>query len=391
MVTPNEISRVDVIYGPFSALYPGNSYGGIVTFSTRMPDQFEAHLAAKGFDQRFDLYKSDGWFPGDNFSLAIGNRYDAFSFWLTYDHVTALSQPLQFTNVPAQAPFPFIKGLPVFGSVPYTFPDGTRGVLLGASAIYTDEQDLAKLKLAYDFAPAVRLTYTGALWNFRQYQAVDPYVHDSFGNPIANSPFFFVQTNGQFYPLFGLDPSNQTDQRLMQGLEFKSDTHGVFDFDAVVSHLLMLNNQTLQSLNYGLDQTGQDWIQSGSGWITSDLRGIWRPDLPFLAAHEISIGGHFDQYALRQRFNNPPDWESTNGGVIASESRGITQTKALYIQDAWSFLPNWKLIVGGREEWWDTFNGANINFGSGGRSRADQTASARSGEYCRAICPHRHY
>ncbi len=55
MVTPNEISRVDVIYGPFSALYPGNSYGGIVTFSTRMPDQFEAHLAAKGFDQRFDL------------------------------------------------------------------------------------------------------------------------------------------------------------------------------------------------------------------------------------------------------------------------------------------------------------------------------------------------
>jgi TonB-dependent Receptor Plug Domain len=47
MVTPNEISRVDVIYGPFSALYPGNSYGGVVTFSTRMPDQFEAHLAAK--------------------------------------------------------------------------------------------------------------------------------------------------------------------------------------------------------------------------------------------------------------------------------------------------------------------------------------------------------
>ncbi len=96
------------------------------------------------------------------------------------------------------------------------------------------------------------------------------------------------------------------------------------------------------------------------------MRGIWRPDLPFLAAHEISIGGHFDQYALRQRFNNLPDWESTNGAVIASELRGITQTKALYIQDAWSFLPNWKLIVGGREEWWDTFNGANINFGSGG-------------------------
>jgi iron complex outermembrane recepter protein len=198
------------------------------------------------------------------------------------------------------------------------------------------------------------------------YQAVAPYIHDIFGNPIANSPFFFVQTNGQFYPLFGLDPSNQTDQGLMQGLELKSDTHGVFDFDAVVSHLLMLNNQTLQSLNYGLDQTGQDWIQSGSGWITSDLRAISPPEADLLGKHEISFGGHFDQYALRQRFNNLPDWESTDGGVIASESRGITQTKALYVQDAWAFSPQWKLILGGREEWWNAFDGANINYASGG-------------------------
>jgi outer membrane receptor protein involved in Fe transport len=52
------------------------------------------------------------------------------------------------------------------------------------------------------------------------------------------------------------------------------------------------------------------------------------------------------------RFNNVPDWMSTDGSTPASESVGITQTKAVYVQDAWSFFPNWKLIVGGREEWW---------------------------------------
>jgi iron complex outermembrane recepter protein len=242
------------------------------------------------------------------------------------------------------------------------FPNGTPGVLLGSSAIYTDQYDLGKVKLAYDFTPALRLTYTGALWNFTQFQGVTSYIYNQAGLPVYNSPVFFVQDNGQFYGLFGLDPSTQTDQRLMQGLELKSDTHGVFDIDAVVSHLLMLNNETLQSLDYGINQTGQNWIQSGSGWITSDLRGIWRPDADFLGRHEISFGAHFDQYALRQYFDNLPNWMSTGDSTLANQQAGITQTKALYVQDAWSFFPNWKLIVGGRQEWWNTFDGANENF-----------------------------
>jgi hypothetical protein len=41
LVSPSEISRVDVMYGPFSALYPGNSMGGVVTMETRMPTKPE--------------------------------------------------------------------------------------------------------------------------------------------------------------------------------------------------------------------------------------------------------------------------------------------------------------------------------------------------------------
>ena len=43
LVTPEEIERVDVLYGPFSAAYPGNSVGAVVDYVTRMPTQFEAH------------------------------------------------------------------------------------------------------------------------------------------------------------------------------------------------------------------------------------------------------------------------------------------------------------------------------------------------------------
>src|SRR3954452_11818706 len=39
MVSPEEISRVDVVYGPYEAAYPGNSIGAVVNFTPRMPDR----------------------------------------------------------------------------------------------------------------------------------------------------------------------------------------------------------------------------------------------------------------------------------------------------------------------------------------------------------------
>jgi iron complex outermembrane receptor protein len=35
MVSPEEIERIDVLYGPFSAAYPGNSIGAVVNMITR--------------------------------------------------------------------------------------------------------------------------------------------------------------------------------------------------------------------------------------------------------------------------------------------------------------------------------------------------------------------
>jgi iron complex outermembrane receptor protein len=53
MVSPEEIERVDVMYGPFSALYPGNSMGGVLNITTRMPEKFEAHVKLDAFTQHY--------------------------------------------------------------------------------------------------------------------------------------------------------------------------------------------------------------------------------------------------------------------------------------------------------------------------------------------------
>jgi iron complex outermembrane receptor protein len=64
LVAPEEIERVDVLYGPFAAAYPGNSVGAVVDFQTRMPTQREAHVKLSGYSQGFQLYRTGDRYGG---------------------------------------------------------------------------------------------------------------------------------------------------------------------------------------------------------------------------------------------------------------------------------------------------------------------------------------
>jgi len=70
MVSPEEIDRVDVVYGPFSALYPGNCAGGVVRLITREPTRFEAHVKLDAFSQRYQQYGTHERFGGGKIDLA---------------------------------------------------------------------------------------------------------------------------------------------------------------------------------------------------------------------------------------------------------------------------------------------------------------------------------
>jgi iron complex outermembrane receptor protein len=74
MVSPEEIERVDVLYGPFSAAYGGNSVGAVVDYVTRMPNRFEAHAKLSASWQPFKLYGTDATYHGGQGSVSLGNR-----------------------------------------------------------------------------------------------------------------------------------------------------------------------------------------------------------------------------------------------------------------------------------------------------------------------------
>jgi iron complex outermembrane receptor protein len=371
MVSTAEIARVDVIYGPFSALYPGNSMGGVVLMTTRRPDRFEAHVDAQLFQQHFKLYGTDKDYPGGHGSVAIGNKFGDWSLWLSADHLDTHGQPMSFATASSGGS----GATAVTGAYFDTDPNGNPRVIAGAYSIDHTVQDNAKIKLAYDFSPSVRATYALGYWRNDSDTGVESYLRDAAGNVVYNNANLNI--NGVNYKVSGLNPGQAESEHWMHGLSVKSDTQGAWDWEATLSLYDYDKDIARSASNYGNAANGKLTDMGGTGWRSLDLRGLWRPAGSPKGPHEWSFGYHGDGYELRSYTYNTADWRNGAAGSLNSDSLGKTQTQAVYLQDAWRFAPDWQLVAGGRQEYWRAFDGSNYG-GAGNVSFADRSVSAFS-------------
>ena len=69
VVGPAEVRQFDIVYGPYSARYGGNSMGGVISVTTQEPKETSGYAAAQtmimpfqeyGFDQTFSGYSLEG-------------------------------------------------------------------------------------------------------------------------------------------------------------------------------------------------------------------------------------------------------------------------------------------------------------------------------------------
>ncbi|MCM2290590.1 MAG: TonB-dependent receptor plug domain-containing protein, partial [Sulfuritalea sp.] len=151
MVPQESIERVDVIYGPFSALYPGNSVGGVVLMKTQMPTRFEARAKLDAFTQNFRLYATDGNFGGVHGAASVGNRIGDWSFRISVDRLDNRSQPTDFTSATAKTGAPAAAGqFTVVSGAQFDSDIANRPrVITAATSIDHTVKDDAVIKLAY--------------------------------------------------------------------------------------------------------------------------------------------------------------------------------------------------------------------------------------------------
>lgn len=364
LVTPEEIDRVDVLYGPFSAAYSGNSAGAVVDFTTRMPKAFEAHVKLQGFTQKFQLYGADDRFGGGAGSVSLGNRQGAWSWWVNLNHLDSTAQPIVFANKLVSAGVAGNAGVPVTGAVAGRNPSNKDWLILGDTTRTHTVQDHAKLKLAYDFSPTLRASYTFGYWTNDSERDVSSYLRDAAGNAVYGSAANpKVNVDGRDYTLAPSDfaPTRGKLEHFAHGLSVKSNTRGVFDWEAAASLYDYQRDHVRSPTTFmptaASGGAGRITDMSGTGWNTLALKGIWRPQ-GVAGTHVVEGGLQRDAFELRTKVSNTSDWLGGEAASQVSAFNGNTTLTSAWAQDAWRFAPDWKAVIGGRIERWRAFDGS---------------------------------
>ncbi|WP_184138693.1 TonB-dependent receptor [Paraburkholderia atlantica] len=362
MVYPDEIQQVDVIYGPFSALYPGNSLGATVLISTRMPTQFEANADVKAFTQHFSLFGVNQSFNGSEVSASLGDRIGKFSYLLGVNHLENTSQPLQFATL-AQSTTPAKAGdTPVTGAYFYNNQTNAPTAVLGVNGegIEHTVQDQFKLKMQYDFTPTLQGGFTLGYWHQTYNSETSTFLRDADGNPVYSGN---VSINGYHYtiPAAAFAPSLGHSENWLYGVSLKTRNAVGWNGEAIASYY-DIGNSVARTAKAGGPGNGPGTVLfgDGTGWKTLDLRGTFTPaaNEAGLANHALSFGYHYDNYFVDNQTYNTLAWRDGDATSFANAFTGKTQTQALYAQDAWRFLPRWKLVYGVRYEDWQAYDGA---------------------------------
>ncbi|TDX67230.1 iron complex outermembrane receptor protein [Methylosinus sp. sav-2] len=373
LVAPEEIERVDMLYGPFSAQYPGNSMGGVLQITTRMPDRLEVTAKQTVSLQDFSLYGTSKLFHTEVTSATVGDKIGDFSWFLTGNYAHGTTQPLTYVTSSSLYGWPGA----FFGNTKF----GGPATVLGSSGNLENDQVNAKLKLAYDFTPTLRATYTLGFWSNDGTSIPQSYVSGGLQAFGAASGTGSIGSSAM--QSFGSGYYRVQEKMLTNALAVKSNTGGPFDFEVSASHFTYLQSDQRSPYTaapVGYSSTGKDVRYNGTYWTLLDLKGILRPD-GVLAGHDISFGLHGDQFHL-----NNPTWLTTNWtsgmassyGVAASIGNGTTRTQALWAQDAWRISKEFKFTVGGRWEHWVASDGYNQSLGSINANGFGSTATAAS-------------
>ncbi|MDO8608028.1 MAG: TonB-dependent receptor [Phaeospirillum sp.] len=352
MVSAEEIERVDMAYGPFAAQHAGNAMGGVLQITTRMPDKLEATVKQTESLQSVSLYNTKDTYRTDQTNVTIGNRIGDLRFFLSAETANSASQPLTVvTNNAALAG--------ITGQISALNKSGAAANVVGVGGLLRTEMETMKAKVAYDLTPELRAAYTFGFWQNHGRATVETYLRDAAGNPTYGT----ASTTSGIATGFAGGNYILEQMHSMHALSLKSDTKGMWDFELVGTHLQYDRDFKSQPLGTAggaaFTNAGKFTSMEGTNWSTADAKGIWRPTGKG-GDHEVSFGTHFDRYVLVNTTYYTPNWrtESFTTGKN-SDSRGNTQTTAAWAQDSWKFAPGFKATLGGRYEYWNTFDGFN--------------------------------
>lgn len=375
------VERIEIVQGPFSSLYGGSAMGGVVNIITRMPEKREASFSA-GYGRSW----SRGTAPDDyrHVSLLYGDRlFERLSLLVGYDYKATNGFPQEF-NIQSLQPPGNIGGWTVTSDT-----SGSGKYLIGDKGDSYWRDDNITVKAAYDFSPKTRLT--ASFINARY----------DYG---TNEPqtLLFDQSG---LPRFAYDVVTYSKRTVKGKTTLVPNTKSVFEStflnnyggSAERNYHLALDTEidtVKMKASVGiLDLTPSWYVTPGSTQATTRSGGPGKLSttptqnysadmqfaIPLFAGQVLTVGGSFRHGVADMEEYNLSSWLNEDSRTaLTYRAGGRDTTWALFFQDEIALAETLTAYIGGRMDWWRTFDGYADQIGTAGYPKNYDERSASS-------------
>lgn len=380
-VGPGEVRQFDIVYGPYSSRYAGNSMGGIINITTKEPKGTEAFATTQGFVQPYSQYATDRNYFG--YSAEVGGAWKQedgpLSARLSTRFLENRGQPMSwYFLTPATGT---TSGISVSGAVidpdiltrvttasgvttTTARPSGTvlsndPAPIFAAQSPADITQSQTKLKLGFDDGSLKAQALLIYWWNLDRQYAPECYLRDVSGNPVCEGR---VTTLGRNWTAAGANLSRTSRKEYLAGMKLEAPL-GTFDARLNVSTYQIASSRGLTSNGYAAGKSNAAGVlteQGPTGWYTADLAFEHKS-----GRHELALGATANLYQTDQSRYNVSNWRTAANPAFVSQTFGKTRLLSAWIEDRILASAVLSFTAGVRVDNWKAFDGGLGRVGTG--------------------------
>ena len=379
LIGSGEIKSVELIGGPFSAEHSGNAMGGVINYTTLMPQKREVYTEATYMLQPTNTSGINTNLQGFKTFGSYADKFDKFTTYFSYNHLENEGQPMSptiSTGLSASVKPATTGGLaglnplPLYTGGAITTAAGSPMIQTGSDGVAHTTDELFKWKGGYEINPELNTNLLLAYENLQIDKVGTSLITDAAGQTVWGSQLANYSANGYgLQASTGQGKSQQIRETFTVGWGLNGRVFGNWYNNTNVSYFDILNDTTKASTYNPNDpkylngiaggyaatiksQAGSGWYQGATKFNNDEFLG--RKDLSFATGYEFQ---HAHLLQTTENVTNASTMAISTTTPIASLSGGTTDTNALFSQMSWRFLKDWDATPGVRLENWTASDG----------------------------------
>ncbi|MEW6658938.1 MAG: TonB-dependent receptor [Thermodesulfobacteriota bacterium] len=343
------IERIEVIRGPFSALYGGSAMGGVINIITRTPKKLE--LLAQGGYATYDTWTS---------YLGAGDRvWDKVSLQGGFNYRSTAGYP---TNLVTKTASSGAASPKVTGWIPTTTRTGSPTNIIGDSGdnFWTDYSLNGKIN--WDPVDGHQVTFSTLVSYYS-------YGYDSYHSYLTNTATGAAVVKGTV----GLSGTNTKFSSLTEGAFLSGNGRNRTQvFNLTSEH--KLTETTNLKLHGGLVNQPEDWyttpssssslttFSGGPGSLSRTANQNWVAEFQVEQAigkkQQLVAGLSYNTGWSRSKEYSLNNWrDPETEGAISRIGGGRDRNIGVFLQDEIAWHPKFNTVAGLRLDWWQTYGG----------------------------------